>query len=206
MDLSFLSNLTITAPEAKARTVRSGIPLEGSIRIRKTGKIEFSEEFRKQVNGNWIDLFFAHKWLQYDMTKPNVMFVNITTENNRAKADVKVEGISSFIKELFWAEAASTLGFDPELSFVDLQVVNMDVFVPIALLPKTVQRGDEKGNVTYVQREKATLYPVVLCDMFTSANATDENIDVVMEDDDQVTDTQELPFDDEDEDAEVTIN
>ncbi len=198
MDLSFLQNLTITAPEPKAKAVRTGIPMEGEIRIRKTGKIEFSDEFRKRVNGNWIDLFFAHKWLQYDIKQPNVLFLNITTEENRAKADVKAEGISAFVKESFWAEAAATMDFDPELAFVDLKVVNMEVPVPIALLPKTVQRGEEKGNVTYVQREKVTLNPVVLCELFTGIESStkDEN--------DPVANTQELPFDDDE--AEVEIN
>lgn len=199
MNLDFLKSLEIAAPAAKAKAVRTGTPLEGEIRIRKTGKIEFSEEFRTRVNGNWIDMFFAHKWLQYDQTKPNVLFLNITDgEKNRAKADIKAEGTSVFVKDS-WNELAEGLGFNPELSYVDLNVVNMEIPVPIALIPKTVQRGEDKGNTTYVQREKVILNPVVLCDIFSSPEEPEVIEDETVterEEDIEVEEAIEVEFDD----------
>ena len=174
MDLGFLSNMEVAAPEMPAKRSQGGTPINGAMRIRKAGKVEFSDDFRTLVNEKWLDLFFSHNWLQYDKANPNILFLCINDEEKPAKADVKSEGTSVYVKEYLWAEAAEVFGFDPELSFVDLVLEDAELPVPIALLPKRIQRGEEKGNMTYTKRENITLKVLSIAPEFLPGTGDEE--------------------------------
>lgn len=174
MDLSFLTNMEVAeAPKGKAPATQS-TPINGDMRIRRAGKIEFTEEFKNVVGDKWIDIFFAHDWLQYDKEKPNVCFINISNEEKAPKADIKGEGTSVFVKNEFWVKAAAFFNFEPELSYVDLSMEDITVPVPIALIPKTVQRGADKGSITYVKRENVTLQPLTVSSEFLIEDVSSE--------------------------------
>lgn len=158
MDLGFLESLELTpVPEKKGNTGRPAAPLEGDLRLHKSGRVVFSDSFRELVGEKWIDLFFANKWLQYPKDQPNVLFLCINDKEKPAKADIKSEGTSVFVKDQFWFEASPALGFEFDLPYIELVLETTEVPVPIALLPKIVQRGADKGADTYVQREDITL-------------------------------------------------
>ena len=174
MDLSFLSDMTVKeAPKSKAPATQS-TPINGDIRIRRAGKIEFTEAFKNKVGDSWIDMFFAHDWLQYDKEKPNVCFININKEDKAPKADIKGEGTSVFIKNEFWAKAVEIFKLDPEVPYADLTMEDIPVTVPIALIPKVVQRGADKGSVTYVKREAIVLYPLTVDEAFLASHSDED--------------------------------
>lgn len=186
MDLSFLGNVQIETPlEApKNRTVST--PIEGDIRIWKSGKIAYSDDFKVRAGEKWLDLFSSKRWLQMPKDVPTVMFININEEEKPSKADIKGEGTCVAIKTQLFTEAAEVLGFDPELSFVDLSLDTTPVKVPIALIPKVVQRGAEKGSDTYVKRENITLYALTIdeslyCSSDTAEDTTEEPVTDVAE-------------------------
>lgn len=193
MDLSFLSNMEVAAAPEKAARIQTQLPINGDIRIHRTGKISFSENFAAIVGEKWLDIFFAHDWVQYDKTQPNVCFINISNDEKPAKADVKSAGTSVFVKNEFWKGASEFFGFDAELSFVDMLMEDVEVKVPIALIPKKVQRGVDKGNITYVQRENVTLQPLTVANEYLT-NSTDVTEEKVAEEavagteDDETTD------------------
>jgi len=166
LDLGFLSDLSVTPAEEFVKTKKgtastSAIPIDGDFRMHRNGTISYAPDFKEKVGDKWLDFVFSKDWLQYPADKPSIAFININHEEKPAKADVKKEGSSVYVKERFLELASELWGINWEMrSFIDFKVEEQEVKIPIALLPKVVQRGADKGNADYVKRENCVLMPI----------------------------------------------
>ena len=166
MNLDFLSDLSVTPAEEFIKTKKkgvatAGIPIDGDFRVHRNGTISYAPDFKDKVGDNWLYFVFSKEWLQYPETAPSIAFISINHEKKPAKADVKKEGISVYIKERFLSLSTELWSINWEMrSFIDFKIEDKEVKIPIALLPKVVQRGSEKGTADYVKRENCVLMPI----------------------------------------------
>jgi len=201
LDLGFLGDLSITPAEEfakkKVTTSTSAIPIDGDFRMHRNGTISFSDDFKAKVGEKWLDFVFSKEWLQFPKTAPSIAFININHEEKPAKADVKKEGSSVYVKERFLGLASELWGINWEMrSFIDFKVEDQEVTVPIALLPKVVQRGAEKGTADYVKRESCVLMPITpslteedYADMAQGSQDLDPSADMASEEAVEANDT-----------------
>jgi len=163
MDLSFLSDLNLEAPEKEKRSrTTMQVAIAGDFRIFRSGGIEFTEEFRTKVDNKWLDIVFSSKWKEYPQDRQKLCFININTIDKPAKADIKTESKSVvYIKDTFLVESEELWGIKWEnTAFVDFKLEDTSIEVKIAALPKVIQRGESKGDPDYVRRENITLTPI----------------------------------------------
>ena len=162
MNFDFLENLELVPMPEKAKKESVSYPLEGDFRVKHNGEIIFSEDFRKRVGTKWLDFVFSSEWIQYPKDKPNVAFVIINDDEKAARADVKTEGVSTYLKERFPAKAQELWGIDmKEHGFVDFKLEDPIIEVKIAFIPKVVARGADKGKPDYERRENVFFMPFV---------------------------------------------
>ena len=92
-------------------------------------------------------------------------------------ADVMTQGSNTFGKQLL-EKLKEVEGITlEEGKFVDLLIIREYPFKTpndIYLLPKTVSRGEHKGELTYIRRENITLYPLVPVDALSGGSEGEE--------------------------------
>jgi len=147
---------------------------------------ESSEDTTKEItSGNGLDIFSSKNWQMIAVEK-ELLFVGIiaregnpkidvygsTTydENGDNKRSIDNNTVSSFGKDVLVPYLEEIYGIDwDQTEFVDLKIeedyqilaneVNGD---RVYSIPKTVSRGDNKGELTYVTRKNALVFPLVV--------------------------------------------
>ncbi len=156
---SFLSDITIAEPKQAATRGSSKIPkLEAGIRFYKKGAVELSDVVVRTTNAtDAMDVFFSHDWVQYPKTEKNFLIIHF---GDSKKADIKKVGNSTFVKEELWPKLVEEFGLG-EAKYADFNLESVDsISLEVALLPKKVQRGVSKGDITFIQRKDAILIPL----------------------------------------------
>lgn len=203
-----LKNLVVKDPNStKVKTVRtkeSKNPTGLTIRLYANGEVYPSEEavnhfdlnyYHKDVmSGHGFDVVDSKTWLPLtdqprmllfgwvSKHEPKVdLFAATRHENDGTpKANVLEQGtVSTKLLNLVKEMGMWTTG----VKFVDLVILTDYPVVTdngIALIPKEVERGENKGKATYERRENETFYPVdVVTDGLNVENVEEETTAVI---------------------------
>lgn len=186
MDLGFLDNLVITDRRG-FRAPLDKNPSGGLIlRVYSNGNTYPSKELVEAFNleytnkdaedqGNYFDIVDSNDWSPM-ANLPRIILVGVVSRNE-GKGDIfrrthyKEDGTpqmsvmqqgSPYYK---LKEICDSLGyFDNDRHYIDL-LVSIDHQIKASdnlyFLPKTISKGDKKGEPTYVRRENIQLFPLV---------------------------------------------
>lgn len=182
----FLKHLVIEDPGRKREPATKNPKGNLALRLFKDGSVypsqelvdKFSLEYVRKDSvypGNGIDFFLSKEWTPL-AAHPNMLIMGFVSKD-QPKVDLfgscrynddgspKSSVMTQGLKSLGLVDAARQLGYLAEdQAWVDLQVV-VDVPIPqpangIVYVPKTVERGERKGEPTYERRENVIFYPV----------------------------------------------
>jgi len=173
MNFDFINDIEVAEPVKTVKTP-SGvgtIPIDGHFRVLRNGSIVFTEQFAgllTKVSGEdevadrkWLDFVFSTDWPVYPQDKPAVCFLHINPFGKAAKADVKTEGTSTYIKNYFLEKAKELWNINwDETTYVDFKIEDVSMDIKIMHMPKIVQRGVDKGKPDYIRREDVTMSPI----------------------------------------------
>jgi hypothetical protein len=196
MDYSFLSNLTLK-DTGRLRQPKTNTPEGLSIRILANGSVypsaeaveRFGLEYTKkdeQNTRNGFDVVDSHEW---EPTKalPRMILLGVTP-----KTEPKVELFAGcrYDDEGFPRSSVVTQGTVSETlldlvrqmgyltedqKYCDLQIITtypIKTEDNIAFVPKTIERGERKGEKTYERRENVTFFAVNTPENITAAATT----------------------------------
>lgn len=139
--------------------------------------------------------FIALSFTKKDAGKVDIFGSVGYGEDGSPKVTVAEQGAATFGKETLLPLLKEVYDLEPnEEGFIDLNIVREMPFNSpngIYLFPKTVSRGERKGEVSYVRRENQTVYALIPA--LVEESATEANSAVINHDD---------PF----EDSEAVIN
>lgn len=163
------------------------------LRIFTNGKVYPSKELVEKFsmaydaeNSNGMDIFLSTEWSQYPEGTPPVLLVafvprtegKITLFGSLPKGSKPVNILSHGPKSPELLELIrTTYKLTDEELYIDVVV---DATVPLTtsnniyFIPKVVQRGEKKGEKTYVRRENITIYPLLPKGEETTQEATTE--------------------------------
>lgn len=199
MNFNFISDIEVPEPvkEVRASTGVGTIPIDGHFRVLRNGSIVFTPEFAsllakvddkgKVLDRKWLDFVFSSDWPVYPQDQPAVCFLHINPFGKAAKADVKTEGTSTYIKKYFLEKSTELWGIDwDKTTYIDFKIEDVSLDVKIMHMPKTTQRGEDKGKPDYIRREDVTMSPISPTTGFsvTPIEDTQEKIDFKEEDED----------------------
>lgn len=193
MSFDFLKSIRFKE-ETPAEKPSVGKNPEGlALRVFTNGKVfpspQLVEKFKLEygVEGECgIDFFTAHNWGIYPKTSPNIIFIAFTPRT-QPKIDlfsIRRNGTTSVMDQAPSSpellEAIKLVQPSTDLvanKFVDLVVEDIAVQPEdgICYMPKTVVRGERKGQLEAFRRENVTLYPVrIVVATTTVENASDD--------------------------------
>ena len=182
-----------------------------TLRVFASGKIYPSQELvakfslEYEVKGlsnisNGMDVFKSIDWPMFPTSAPDkYIFVGIVPKNlpkvdlfgqvgyeedGSPKSSVLEQGGGSFgiqllemIKEVYWIEIEKG-------QFVDFEIkedVKIKSSNDLYFVPKTVARGEKKGEITVVRRESIDIMPLVPVSISTDAKITTEDVKSIAE-------------------------
>lgn len=150
---------------------------------------------KTMVRGNGLDFFTSDDWTAIEVPQ-TVMFCGITPRQGNLKIDIfnstSYDRESGTPERTVYDLGKSTFGeqvlvpklaemFDicwDENRYVDI-IVREDITIQspndVYNLPKVVQRGENKGQSTYVRRESISVFPVELAEGFVTNKMVEEN-------------------------------
>ena len=165
MNLDFLKELELPEPE-KAKSGIKKVELQGDFRIYRNGTFEWSKE------DHYAELIFSDDLFGYPSDKPKLLFLHTSTEKF-PKFDFETSKKSTFLKKNF-NRIAEFFGLDGEnTAFIDFNILD-EVTFPKAFVGKVVSKGMKKGQLTYVERENITLFPIINVYPVTEGKIDDE--------------------------------
>lgn len=200
--LEFLKSIKFKEPTKQVLNISSKNPTGMTLRLFRDGRIYPSKELVDHFNleyslepgeTNGFDIVDSLGWKAYDQSLQRVIFVapvdkelpkvDIFGTSRSAETTVMTQGP---IIEGLWemVMTAYSLNYQGHERFVDLTVA---IDTPITTedgiynLPKKVQRGEKKGQTTYIRRENITLYPLIPANVLTSTTV-DPATEVAQED------------------------
>jgi hypothetical protein len=186
------------------------------------GKDTDTDKTKEVVIGNGLDIFSSENW-QMIATPAPMLFVAIVPRHGNPKIDVygstsyEEDGIpkrsidsntvSSFGKDILVPQLEELYGVNfEEVDFIDLvMVTEYAIEAPrgVFSIPKTVSRGDNKGDLVFVTRKNITVFPLTVFEGVAESKdeATDsDQIDL----EDSIQEVQETA--DEIEEVQVTTD
>jgi len=184
MDYSFLTSIKIV-DTGRTKTPKSKSPEGLAIRVFADGSVYPSQELVNKFDlqykhkdeafpGNAFDVVDTANWkpmqahprmLMFGVTPKSAPKVDLFgstkySEEGLPKANVLTQGA----KDENLVELAKSLGWLTEDQlYTDLKVIvdyPLNTEDGIAYIPKTISRGKDAGQTTYVRRENTTFYPV----------------------------------------------
>lgn len=196
MSFNFLKNIKFKEDlPSNKKTVGASAPTGLTLRVYASGRVypspelvaKFNLEYQPDDGGNGMDYFQSKDWKPYPSNVPATVLVAFTPRTepkislfgSRRGETTSVLTQGPECKEL-WKMLVDTYGAEvpKDAAFVDITVFEefgIKTEDGIFLIPKTVARGEKKGELTYQRRENITLYPLGL-------NVGDRPNDVVQED------------------------
>ena len=160
------------------------------------GKDSSEDKTKEIVSGNGLDIFSSENW-QMIATPAPMLFVAVVPRNGNPKIDVygsctyEEDGtpkrsihnntISTFVKEFLIPQLEEVYGVNfEEVDFVDL-IMNTEYGIKaprgVFSIPKTVSRGDSKGELVFLTRKNITVYPLTIFDGVTAPAGIEEESD-----------------------------
>lgn len=200
-NITLASNSAVKTPVARTKAAASRNPEKADIRIYKDGSVYPSAKLVEQCNlqytakdaedkGNGFDVFSSGDFLNTKHLAEKFLFIALVSkaagkvdlfsqttyeENGAAKSDVLTQGANTTgkfllekIKEVYGIELKEGQ------SYMDLKIVSDSPFTTddnIYYVPKTVSRGEKKGEISMVRREDLTLYALVPVQMLGEEEA-----------------------------------
>jgi hypothetical protein len=158
------------------------------------GKDTDEDKTKEIVTGNGLDIFSSENWQMIATPEP-MLFVAVVPRNGNAKIDVygsctyEDDGapkrsitnntVSTFGKEYLVPQLEELYGIDFEaVDYVDL-VMNTEYAIEaprgVFSIPKTVSRGDNKGDLVFITRKNITVFPLTV---FEAPIETDKQVDL----------------------------
>lgn len=189
MDYNFLTNLTLV-DKGRVRIPKEKNPTGLTVRVFATGEVypsgdlvdKFYLEYpvKEGIKPNYgIDIIDSKQWTPL-AEYPRMLLFGFTpkteakldlfgtcryNEDGTPKSSVMTQGTKN--EEL--VNLCKSFGWlTEEQKYVDLKVITehpVKVENDLAFIPKTVQRGEKKGEATYVRREGSKFYPVEPVDL-----------------------------------------
>ena len=187
-DYSFLTSLTLI-DTGRRRQPKEKLPTGMRVRIYSDGsvypskelmdafKLEYvkkAKEEEKEEESFGFDIFDSQEWaplaqhprmIVFGLVPKNAPKVDLFAacrynDQGEPRASVLTQGtVSTTLLDL-----VRQIGYlSPEQKYADLEVLtefHINVKDGIAYIPKVVERGEKKGEKTYVRRENALFYPV----------------------------------------------
>lgn len=194
MDYSFLTHLTLV-DTGRIRQPKERNPKGLTVRVFANGEVYPSEELVKKYNLEYvnkesteaafgIDVVDSSEWTPM-ANQPRVLLFGFTpksevkidlfgsckfNEDGSPKAQVLTQGpVSETLVEL-----VRSMGFlTEEQKYVDLTILEqypVSTKDGLAYIPKTVRKGERKGEKTYERRENVKFFPVVTTEEFERMN------------------------------------
>ena len=160
------------------------------------GKDSSEDKTKEIVSGNGLDIFSSENW-QMIATPAPMLFVAVVPRNGNPKIDVygsctyEEDGtpkrsihnntVSTFAKEFLIPQLEEVYGVNfEEVDFVDL-IMNTEYGIEaprgVFSIPKTVSRGDSKGELVFLTRKNITVYPLTIFDGVTAPAGIEEESD-----------------------------
>jgi len=181
------------------------------------GKDSSEDTTKEVVAGNGLDIFSSENW-QMIATPTPMLFVAIVPRQGNPKIDVygstsyEEDGapkrsidsntVSSFGKDILVPQLEEIYGINfEEVDFVDLvMVTEYAIEAPrgVFSIPKTVSRGDNKGDLVFVTRKNITVFPLTVFEV-----PTEEKIPEVKTEAEVTTDENQVAENNTDEVEEV---
>lgn len=145
------------------------------------GKDTDDDKTKLVATGNGLDIFSSENW-QMIATPAPMLFIAVVPRNGNPKIDIygsctyeedgtpkrSIENntLSTFAKEVLVPLLEEVYGVDFEANdYVDL-VMNTDYAIEaprnVFSIPKTVSRGDNKGDLVFVTRKDVTVFPLTV--------------------------------------------
>lgn len=190
-NISLQSNAVVKSPIARTKSNVAKTPENADIRVFKNGAVYPSDKLVAACNlqyvgkdvtpkGNGFDVFSSKKFLNTQHLAEAFLFIALvpkdagkvdlfssTTydENGAPKSDVLTQGAVTFGQELLeMVKEVYGVELKEGQNFIDLKIMKdnpSNTDDGIYWVPKTVNRGPKKGDVTLERRENLTLYPLV---------------------------------------------
>ncbi len=199
LNLDWLNSLEVKAGEKTAKKVAVvKTPQKGDILILKNGSIYFSDELKKKLDKQYVDLVFLSEWFEAKSDQEGLLFVPVPEGSAKASIQAKSDGKVTFIKDQFIPALVEKLDVNvDELGSIELSILwNKEIKLGNGIyhFSKLTSSGKSKGQYFPLRRENVRIYPM-------SIILSEEETDAVQ---------QELPFVDETTDKvepeEITID
>lgn len=207
--ISLQSNAVVKSPIARTKSNVAKTPENADLRVFRNGGVYPSAALVAACNlqyvgkdveekGNGFDIFSSKSFLNTAHLPDAFLFIALVPKNagkvdlfasttynedNTAKSDVLTQGAVTFGLELL--EMIKTV-YGVELkegqSFIDLKIMKdspSNTDDNIYWIPKTVNRGPKKGEVTLERRENLDLYPLVPVSLLGEEEAPIEEVNAV---------------------------
>lgn len=200
-NISLQSNAVVKTPIARTKSNTAKTPTNADLRVFRNGGVYPSAALvaacnlqyvgkDAEVKGNGFDIFSSKSFLNTahlpvpflyitlvpkDAGKVDLFASTTYNEDGTAKSDVMTQGAVTFglellemIKEVYGVELKEGQ------AFIDLKIMKdspSNTDDGIYWIPKTVNRGPKKGEVTLTRRENLDLYPLVPVSMLGEEEA-----------------------------------
>ena len=156
------------------------------------GKDTDDDKTKEVPTGNGLDIFSSENWQMIATPEP-ILFIAVVPRNGNAKIDVygsctyEEDGtpkrsinnntVSTFGRDVLVPQLETLYGVNfEEVDYVDL-VMNVEYAIEaprgVFSIPKTVSRGDNKGDLVFLTRKDITVFPLTVFEKVVDVNQVD---------------------------------